>query len=69
MQERILIIGATSVIAEAAARIWAARHCALFLVGRRSERLEAIAADLRVRGAASVECLTMAMFCRTLMCG
>ena len=59
MQERILIIGATSAIAEAAARIWAARHCALFLVGRRSERLEAIAADLRVRGAASVECLTM----------
>lgn len=59
MQEKILIIGATSAIAEAVARIWAARHCALFLVARRSERLEAIAADLRLRGAASVEYLTM----------
>ena len=59
MQKKILIIGATSAIAEAVARIWAARHCALFLVGRRPERLEAIAADLRVRGAASVDCLVM----------
>ncbi len=59
MQEKILIIGATSAIAEAVARLWAARRCALFLVGRREERLEAIAADLCVRGAASVECFTM----------
>ncbi len=59
MQKRVLIVGATSAIAEAVARIWAARHYALFLVGRRQERLEAIAADLRLRGAASVDCLTM----------
>ena len=52
--QKILIIGATSAIAEATARRWAARGAALFLVGRKAERLEQIAADLRVRGAASV---------------
>ena len=59
MQEKVLIIGATSAIAEAVMRIWAARRCALFLVGRRTERLEAMATDLRIRGAASVDCFTM----------
>ena len=54
--QKILIIGATSAIAEATARRWAARGAALFLVGRKAERLEQIAADLRVRGAASVAC-------------
>jgi hypothetical protein len=57
--QRILIIGATSAIAEATARLWAARGEALFLVGRRSERLAVIADDLRVRGAASVACHTL----------
>lgn len=57
--KRILIIGATSAIAEATARLWAARGDALFLVGRKSGRLDAIAADLRVRGAASVICYSM----------
>ncbi|MGO1072243.1 SDR family oxidoreductase [Lysobacter sp. CA199] len=49
---RVLIIGATSAIAEATARVYAARGAALFLVGRDAERLAAIAADLGVRGAA-----------------
>jgi short-subunit dehydrogenase len=57
--KKILIIGATSAIAEATARLWAARGDALFLVGRDGARLETIAADLRVRGAASVACFTM----------
>lgn len=48
---RILIIGATSSIAEATARRYAARGARLFLVGRDAARLEAIAADLRIRGA------------------
>lgn len=52
--QRVVIIGATSVIAHAAARLWATQGAALFLVGRNAERLEANAADLRVRGAASV---------------
>lgn len=52
--QKVLIIGATSAIAEAVARLYAARSAAIFLVGRNSARLETIAADLRVRGAAQV---------------
>ncbi|MFT3849723.1 MAG: SDR family oxidoreductase [Propionivibrio sp.] len=52
--KRILIIGASSAIAEATARLWAAQGAALFLVGRNGERLGHIADDLRLRGAASV---------------
>lgn len=50
----ILIFGATSAIAEATARLFAARGDALFLVGRDEVRLGQIADDLRVRGAGSV---------------
>ncbi len=57
--QKILIIGATSAIAEATARLWAARGDALFLVGRKTAQLDTIADDLRIRGAASVGCLTM----------
>jgi decaprenylphospho-beta-D-erythro-pentofuranosid-2-ulose 2-reductase len=53
--QRILIIGATSAIAEATARLFAARGDALFLAGRDSSRLQAIAADLKVRGASRAE--------------
>lgn len=49
---RVLIIGATSAIAEATARVYAARGAAVFLAGRNLDRLQAIAADLAVRGAA-----------------
>lgn len=49
--QRILIIGATSAIAEATAREFARRGARLFLVGRDHARLDAIAADLRLRGA------------------
>ena len=51
--KRILIIGAASAIAEATARMLAARGDSLVLAGRNEERLEALAADLRIRGAAS----------------
>ena len=57
--KKILIIGATSAIAEATARMWAARGAALFLVGRKTGQLNTIADDLRIRGAASVGCFTM----------
>lgn len=53
--QKILIIGATSAIAEAIARRYAARASALYLAGRSTERLNAIADDLRVRGAKQVE--------------
>ena len=55
---KILIIGATSAIAEACARRWAARGDALFLLGRDGQRLHAIADDLRIRGAAEVAVTT-----------
>lgn len=54
--QRILVIGATSAIAEASARRYATRGDKLFLIGRNADRLSAIAADLRVRGAADVAC-------------
>ncbi|TAA09999.1 SDR family oxidoreductase [Pseudoxanthomonas winnipegensis] len=50
--QRIIIIGAYSSIAEAAAREYARRGAALFLVGRNQRRLDTLAADLQVRGAA-----------------
>ncbi|GJI96520.1 short-chain dehydrogenase [Duganella caerulea] len=49
--KKILIIGASSAIAQAAARQWAAQGHALYLLGRDEERLAALAADLAVRGA------------------
>lgn len=52
--KRILIIGATSAIAEAAARLWAHDGNHLYLLARNEERLNVIAADLTVRGAQSV---------------
>ncbi len=52
---RILIIGATSAIAEATARHFARDGARLFLVGRNSERLSAVASDLKLRGATQVE--------------
>lgn len=56
---KILIIGATSAIAEAAARIYAARGDALFLVARNADRLQAIATDLNVRGAVRTATATL----------
>lgn len=57
--KRILVMGATSAIAEATARLWAQRGDALFLVARNPAKNEAIAQDLRVRGAAAVSTYTM----------
>jgi short-subunit dehydrogenase len=54
--KNILVIGATSAIAEHCARRWATRGTKLFLVGRNAERLAMIADDLRVR-AGSADCI------------
>lgn len=53
--KRVLICGATSAIAGAAARCFAEAHDLLFLVARDRHKLDAVAADLRVRGAGRVE--------------
>lgn len=52
--KRILIIGATSAIAQACARLWAAEGAAFYLVARNAERLQQTAADLQARGASAV---------------
>jgi decaprenylphospho-beta-D-erythro-pentofuranosid-2-ulose 2-reductase len=51
---RILVLGATSGIAEACIRLWADRGDSLYLVGRNADRVNVVAADARTRGAAYV---------------
>jgi short-subunit dehydrogenase len=51
----VAIFGATSAIAQAVARIYAADGARFFLAGRNEAHLRAIADDLHVRGAASVQ--------------
>lgn len=53
-REKVLIVGANSAIAEAAARLYAARGGALYLLARNVPRVQVIAEDLRVRGATLV---------------
>ena len=49
-KQKIIIIGATSAIAEHCARLWLAKQPAdLTLVGRNTQRLERVATDLKVR--------------------
>lgn len=57
--KHILIIGATSAIATACARLWAAEGSQLFLVGRDADKLQALAGDLKVRGAEAVATFEM----------
>lgn len=52
--QKVLIIGATSAIAEATARRFAARGDRLHLMARDTERLATIARDLELRGADAV---------------
>lgn len=47
----ILIIGATSAIAEATARLWADQRAQLYLLGRNPAKLQLVARDLATRGA------------------
>ncbi len=53
--KKVLVLGATSGIAEATCRLWAAQGASLFLVARNGEKLAAVAADLKTRGAAYVD--------------
>jgi short-subunit dehydrogenase len=55
MKQSILILGATSAIASAAANIWAAQGYTLFLAGRDEEELKRIATHLRIRYNAQIE--------------
>jgi len=53
--KRILVLGATSGIAEACIQRWASRGESLFLVARNPNRLAAVAADASTRGARFVD--------------
>jgi decaprenylphospho-beta-D-erythro-pentofuranosid-2-ulose 2-reductase len=52
--KKVLIIGATSAIASACARLWASEGSDFFLVARNIDKLQQTAADLKSRGAKSV---------------
>ena len=54
MTRRVLILGATSGIAQSVSRCFAAEHAKLFLVARDPEKLKTVTDDLKVRGAADV---------------
>ena len=51
----VLVLGGLSAIARAAAELHAAEGARLVLAGRGKDRLEEVAADLRLRGATAVE--------------
>lgn len=59
MNQNILIIGATSGIAEAVARRYTEQGARLFLVARNGEKLQAISTDLAARGAKDVQTFVM----------
>lgn len=56
---RVLIAGATSAIAQEAAKEFAADGDKLFLIARNAEKLQVVADDLRVRGATQVETVAL----------
>lgn len=57
--KRVLIVGATSAIATACARLWAEEGAEFFLVARDSEKLEQTRSDLLARGSKVVNSYTM----------
>ena len=54
----VVVVGATSAVAQAAIRIWAQRGMELTLIARNASELGRIAADARVRGAQAVATVT-----------
>ena len=60
--QKVVILGATSAIAEAAARHWAADGAIIHLAARNADQVADTAADLRIRGAgaASVQVADLA---------
>jgi decaprenylphospho-beta-D-erythro-pentofuranosid-2-ulose 2-reductase len=57
--KKVLVIGATSAIAEATARLYAKNGDRLYLIARDPAKLETVAADLAVRGAERVDTAVM----------
>jgi short-subunit dehydrogenase len=59
MSLNIIIVGATSAIAQAVARRYASEQASFFLVARDEAKMELVARDLRARGAARVQTYCM----------
>ena len=57
--KKVLIVGATSSIAQATARLYATESAQFFLIARNANRLQAVAEDLRERGASKVDTAVM----------
>lgn len=55
IEMKMLLLGATSAIGHEAAKCFAGEGAEFFLVGRTAEKLEAVAQDLKARGAKRVE--------------
>jgi decaprenylphospho-beta-D-erythro-pentofuranosid-2-ulose 2-reductase len=53
--QRVLVVGATSAIAQETSRLFAAYGAHLFLTGRDPDKLASVEQDLRLRGAAQVD--------------
>ena len=51
---KVLVIGATSAIAKATARLYADRNAELFIIGRNEERLQELMCDLQIRSTSPV---------------
>src|SRR5262245_33655245 len=60
---KVLIVGATSAIAQETAKWFAREEAELLLAGRNPDRLQAVAEDLRVRNAARVETRVIDITC------
>jgi decaprenylphospho-beta-D-erythro-pentofuranosid-2-ulose 2-reductase len=69
MNSRVLVLGATSAIAQATARYFAAAHACLFLVARDQAKLQTLAEDLLARGAQSVGICAMDLTDYSDQCG
>jgi hypothetical protein len=57
--KKVLIVGATSAIAQETAKCFAVNGDALFLAGRNEIKLQAVMGDLKVRGAQKVDSLVL----------
>ena len=51
---KVLVIGATSAIAQATARLYADRNAELFIIGRNEERVQELMCDLQIRSTGPV---------------
>lgn len=57
--KKILVIGATSSVAEECAKVWSLRGDQLFLVGRNTEKLAAITKNIQSKSSSIVDCFSM----------